>query len=83
MHAKNTVESDRTTVDVSLSRSFSMKASMFEGTFAEGNNWYDTKRSEEHTSELQSHVRISYAVFCLKKKKEKKKKKKKHNKKKI
>ena len=25
-------------------------------------------RSEEHTSELQSHVRISYAVFCLKKK---------------
>ena len=25
------------------------------------------KRSEEHTSELQSHVRISYAVFCLKK----------------
>src|SRR5690242_21460804 len=26
------------------------------------------KRSEEHTSELQSHV-ISYAVFCLKKKK--------------
>ena len=27
-----------------------------------------TPRSEEHTSELQSHVRISYAVFCLKKK---------------
>ena len=26
-------------------------------------------RSEEHTSELQSPVRISYAVFCLKKKK--------------
>src|SRR3546814_2857818 len=26
------------------------------------------KRSEEHTSELQSLVRISYAVFCLKKK---------------
>ena len=25
-------------------------------------------RSEEHTSELQSHVSISYAVFCLKKK---------------
>src|SRR3546814_6663455 len=29
----------------------------------------DTKRSEEHTSELQSLMRISYAVFCLKKKK--------------
>jgi len=26
-------------------------------------------RSEEHTSELQSHYAISYAVFCLKKKK--------------
>src|SRR3546814_8395710 len=28
-----------------------------------------TWRSEEHTSELQSLIRISYAVFCLKKKK--------------
>src|SRR3546814_2404278 len=28
-----------------------------------------TTRSEEHTSELQSLMRISYAVFCLKKKK--------------
>src|SRR3546814_2792238 len=28
-----------------------------------------TRRSEEHTSELQSLMRISYAVFCLKKKK--------------
>src|SRR3546814_9611998 len=29
----------------------------------------ETMRSEEHTSELQSLMRISYAVFCLKKKK--------------
>src|SRR3546814_8191040 len=29
----------------------------------------DDDRSEEHTSELQSLMRISYAVFCLKKKK--------------
>src|SRR3546814_5941320 len=29
----------------------------------------DNLRSEEHTSELQSLMRISYAVFCLKKKK--------------
>src|SRR3546814_15639775 len=29
----------------------------------------EIKRSEEHTSELQSLMRISYAVFCLKKKK--------------
>src|SRR3546814_4529371 len=28
-----------------------------------------TRRSEEHTSELQSLMRLSYAVFCLKKKK--------------
>src|SRR3546814_3231925 len=31
----------------------------------------DGVRSEEHTSELQSLMRISYAVFCLKKKKNK------------
>src|SRR3546814_10211312 len=30
--------------------------------------WHKVKRSEEHTSELQSLMRISYAVFCLKKK---------------
>src|SRR3546814_10666610 len=31
--------------------------------------WTPEGRSEEHTSELQSLMRISYAVFCLKKKK--------------
>src|SRR3546814_3629378 len=30
--------------------------------------WVDLLRSEEHTSELQSLMRISYAVFCLNKK---------------
>src|SRR3546814_3406688 len=30
--------------------------------------WTSRPRSEEHTSELQSLMRISYAVFCLKKK---------------
>src|SRR3546814_10097984 len=30
--------------------------------------WQSLRRSEEHTSELQSLMRISYAVFCLKKK---------------
>src|SRR3546814_1269724 len=41
---------------------------------AKADQWYfDTaksvyRRSEEHTSELQSLMRISYAVFCLKKK---------------
>src|SRR3546814_10138319 len=33
--------------------------------------WDIVSRSEEHTSELQSLMRISYAVFCLKKKKKK------------
>src|SRR3546814_2151506 len=37
-------------------------------------------RSEEHTSELQSLMRISYAVFCLKKKKKKHKNKLTYNK---
>src|SRR3546814_20240082 len=37
-----------------------------ESSFAQGPSSHD--RSEEHTSELQSLMRISYAVFCLKKK---------------
>src|SRR3546814_2327519 len=39
----------------------------------------DAGRSEEHTSELQSLMRISYAVFCLKKKKHIKNKQKTHS----
>src|SRR3546814_10795321 len=35
--------------------------------------WASHRRSEEHTSELQSLMRISYAVFCLKKKNKKRK----------
>src|SRR3546814_1142439 len=34
-----------------------------------GSGCGSSRRSEEHTSELQSLMRISYAVFCLKKKK--------------
>src|SRR3546814_4450911 len=34
-----------------------------------GQRTHRAERSEEHTSELQSLMRISYAVFCLKKKK--------------
>src|SRR3546814_9274632 len=37
-----------------------------------GAGWPSAVRSEEHTSELQSLMRISYAVFCLKKKKKQK-----------
>src|SRR3546814_1049256 len=38
---------------------------------AHGPDSSSTRRSEEHTSELQSLMRISYAVFCLKKKTDK------------
>src|SRR3546814_8223837 len=46
-------------------------------TWVGGN--HAVQRSEEHTSELQSLMRISYAVFCLKKKKKQDKQKNKHN----
>src|SRR3546814_10278668 len=36
-----------------------------------GQTWFVATRSEEHTSELQSLMRTSYAVFFLKKKKQK------------
>src|SRR3546814_10414118 len=54
------------------------KRILFEGAQAamldvnHGTYPYVTSRSEEHTSELQSLMRISYAVFCLKKKKKQK-----------
>src|SRR3546814_7766946 len=38
------------------------------GRRIEARGWVVDRRSEEHTSELQSLMRISYAVFCLKKK---------------
>src|SRR3546814_6152330 len=41
-------------------------------SFAQGDQSIAIGRSEEHTSELQSLMRISYAVFCLKKKKQNK-----------
>src|SRR3546814_8473893 len=43
---------------------FALRAS----TVTEGEHFAVVSRSEEHTSELQSLMRISYAVFCLKKK---------------
>src|SRR3546814_2166313 len=47
---------------------------------AEGPRGQRDHRSEEHTSELQSLMRISYAVFCLKKKNKKKQKRTNNNK---
>src|SRR3546814_8105932 len=40
----------------------------FQGMIAEYEKAQISERSEEHTSELQSLMRISYAVFCLKQK---------------
>src|SRR3546814_5240644 len=45
-----------------------MKGMMGKGMMNKGQMMPDLPRSEEHTSELQSLMRISYAVFCLKKK---------------
>src|SRR3546814_4122723 len=49
------------------------EAELPEAAEAHSSNRYEKliNRSEEHTSELQSLMRISYAVFCLKKKKKK------------
>src|SRR3546814_6834958 len=50
------------------------KASLQTRSFISAASFQETTRvlrSEEHTSELQSLMRISYAVFCLKKKKTK------------
>src|SRR3546814_6074864 len=45
-------------------------ATMFRGSWVLRGQSCTVRRSEEHTSELQSLMRISYAVFCLKKKKQ-------------
>src|SRR3546814_7148509 len=44
---------------------------MHRNLFSRRRRSISTHRSEEHTSELQSLMRISYAVFCLKKKNKK------------
>src|SRR3546814_973310 len=51
--------------DASVSSTGKNLGCMFSGKFK---NLDQRFRSEEHTSELQSLMRISYAVFCLKKK---------------
>src|SRR3546814_4012228 len=67
-----------TAAEISLtsSTSFRRAASTISGSRASSASVQATSRapvsrSEEHTSELQSLMRISYAVFCLKKKKTK------------
>src|SRR3546814_5348222 len=53
-----------TTMDENKKRALSAALTQIEKQYGKGS----VMRSEEHTSELQSLMRISYAVFCLKKK---------------
>src|SRR3546814_2974641 len=46
----------------------SLRSAWLDGRLTLNANAFYVDRSEEHTSELQSLMRISYAVFCLKKK---------------
>src|SRR3546814_6008055 len=62
--------SARITASGPVARKASGEAPMIEERFRKSNT-PSPERSEEHTSELQSLMRISYAVFCLKKKKKK------------
>src|SRR3546814_2355671 len=49
-------------------RTSAAKLKFFRLAFGSAGGFGEAVRSEEHTSELQSLMRISYAVFCLKKK---------------
>src|SRR3546814_10740452 len=71
------IEDLRAVAEVAKGRKVSINRAMIvpgsfkvkEQAVAEGLDVIFTDRSEEHTSELQSLMRISYAVFCLKQKK--------------
>ena len=60
---KSLVE-DYTVSDDGLTYDFTLRSGV---TFSDGTPLTANDRSEEHTSELQSRLSISYAVFCLKK----------------
>src|SRR3546814_1609176 len=62
-------------IGIAPGANLSDSVAMFEATHGTAPKYAgkDYVRSEEHTSELQSLMRISYAVFCLKKKTKKKK----------
>src|SRR3546814_4515059 len=66
----------QTTVQPAASAGAILRPSIADGKFqgviaaTTPTGWRRVMRSEEHTSELKSLMRISYAVFCLKKKKQ-------------
>src|SRR3546814_8670748 len=57
------------TAERRLRRGWNTATGEFPATNRSAEKAAESRRSEEHTSELQSLMRISYAVFCLKKKK--------------
>src|SRR3546814_1858202 len=63
---------ENATLRVGINNLFDVRPSYRPRTYYQGGGGvydvYGRYRSEEHTSELQSLMRISYAVFCLKKK---------------
>src|SRR3546814_6701910 len=63
------VEASKTSGLVSKLKDFELGRRPLIVTEEASEHLYLSARSEEHTSELQSLMRISYAVFCLKKKK--------------
>src|SRR3546814_8082349 len=60
---------NRATLLTNRARICSNRATNWRDSSIRSGGDHGTERSEEHTSELQSLMRISYAVFCLKKKK--------------
>src|SRR3546814_5570487 len=61
-------EAELTVADLTAAGSEVVAGAMREANRGGRNRGIGEQRSEEHTSELQSLMRISYAVFCLKKK---------------
>src|SRR3546814_5858149 len=74
LHPRVALLFDRSPLDASTVNAYTSsmpRPSMHARAVAKPSPDFLSRRSEEHTSELQSLMRISYAVFCLKKKKNK------------
>src|SRR3546814_1523626 len=66
---RETADEGALDIDAEIQRLQARSDKMLADTYAKLTPWQKTQvRSEEHTSELQSLMRISYAVFCLQKK---------------